>query len=448
MTRMSELRNDDGPQPVVGGPDRPLNILFLGINYAPEPVGIGPYSTGLAEYLVSRGHHVQVVTAKPYYPDWRRQDAFSGGGSRKTVENGVAVIRCPIYVPSKPTGLRRILHHLSFAARALPHMLVLARQRQFDLVFTVAPSLLSAPVARLAARLGNARTWVHIQDFEVDAAFATGLMAEGHVVARLARSFERAMLKTDRVSTISPQMCARLAVAGVAPDRIVELRNWASIESIRPQHGQSGFRDEWHIDRRHVALYSGNIANKQGIEIVVEAARLLVHRRDLMFVICGNGANRDRIVALAAGLDNIRFHDLQPKERLSDLLALASVHLLPQIAGAADLVLPSKMANMLASGVPIVTTADRGTGVADEVEGCGIVTPPGDAAAFAAAIEALIDDRERSARLGALGRSRAEERWSSAEIFARLEAQLTQCAHEPGDARRAANAGRHEQRGE
>jgi colanic acid biosynthesis glycosyl transferase WcaI len=123
-----------------------------------------------------------------------------------------------------------------------------------------------------------------------------------------------------------------------------------------------------------VAIYSGNIANKQGIEIVVEAARLLRHRKDLMFVVCGNGPNRARLIESSADLDNIQFHDLQPRERLSDLLGMASVHLLPQIAGAADLVLPSKLTNMLASGRAIAATAEPGTGLAAEVDGCGLIT--------------------------------------------------------------------------
>lgn len=146
-----------------------------------------------------------------------------------------------------------------------------------------------------------------------------------------------------------------------------------------------------------------------------------------MFAICGNGANRERLAASAAGLDNIRFFDLQPIGRLSDLLGLASVHLLPQIAGAADLVLPSKLTNMLASGRAVVATADAGTGLADEVEGCGLVVRPGDARALADGITTLIDDTPRREAFGIEGRRRAKQRWSRDQILTRFEAELTDC---------------------
>jgi colanic acid biosynthesis glycosyl transferase WcaI len=219
-------------------------------------------------------------------------------------------------------------------------------------------------------------------------------------------------------------MCAKLREKGVAEERIIEFRNWANVDQVLPLERESAYRAEWGIDRPYVALYSGNIANKQGIEIVVEAARLLRHRRDLQFVICGQGPNRARLAEATADLDNVMLRDLQPTERLGELLGLADVHLLPQIVGAADLVLPSKLTNMLASGRPVVATAAPGTGLAAEVEGCGIVTAPGDPEAFAAAVETLLDDPRERERLGAASRRRAEEWWERDAVVGRFSAAV------------------------
>ncbi|MDB5690149.1 MAG: glycosyltransferase WbuB, partial [Sphingomonas bacterium] len=356
-----------------------MKVLIVGLNHAPEPVGIGPYSTGAARALAAAGHRVEVIAGKPYYPAWRHEPEFARPLYHHAIEEGVAITRVPHYVPARQSGIRRILHHASFAAAALPVALRRARSLRPDLVIGVAPSLIAAPVARAAARLAGAPLWLHVQDFEVEAAFATGLIAEAGIGARAARGFENGQLRhAQRVSSISPQMCARLLAKGVAPDRIVEFRNWAEIDSIRPLDRASTFRAKWAIDRRHVALYSGNIANKQGIGIIIEAAQLLRHRRDLLFVICGEGPNREALAATiaAAGMDNVRLERLQPAALLPELLGLATVHLLPQIRGAADLVLPSKLANMLASGRPVAATALPGTGIADEVAGCGTVTEP------------------------------------------------------------------------
>lgn len=402
-----------------------MNVLILGLNYAPEPVGIGPYTTGMAEALAAAGHRVTVVCGQPYYPHWQVDPAYRGARARRSDEGGVQIVRLPLYVPREPSGARRLLHHASFAARALPKLLAEARRVRPDVIVAIAPSLLSAGIARTVARRTGAKLWLHVQDFEVDAAFATGLLTDTGLVARAARAFERWSLAGDRVSTISPQMCVKLRACGVAPDRIVEFRNWATLDDTAPP---DRYRAEWSIDRPHVALYAGSIANKQGIELIVDAARRLQHRRDLMFLVCGDGPQRARLAASAAHLDNIHFQALQPRERLAELLGLASVHLLPQIAGAADLLLPSKLTNMLFSGRPVVVTATRGTGLADEVEGCGEVVEPGDAGMFARAIERLIDDPALRADLGGSARKRAEERWSRTRILSRFERQLCELA--------------------
>lgn len=404
-----------------------MNILIIGLNYAPEPVGIGPYTTGMAEALVAKGHDVHVVAGKPYYPYWKVNPAFARGTWRHSMENGVSLTRCPIYVPERPSGLKRIAHHLSFAFSALMPSCRHARQMKADVVMAVAPSLLSAPVARFAAWVSGAKMWLHVQDLEVEAAFAMGMMQQGSRLGGLALGVEASALRmADMVSTISPQMRDKIMAKTKTP--VVEFRNWANVEDIEADAPASSYRSEWALGEKHVALYSGNLANKQGVEIIADAARLLSHRDDLMFIVCGDGANRDALVKRAEGIPNIRFYGLQPKERLGELLSLASVHLLPQVADAADLVLPSKLTNMLASGRAVVATAASGTGLAQEVENCGLVVPPGDAQAFADAIARLLDSPKERERFAITARGRAKERWSKTAILSRFEKELRNLA--------------------
>ena len=402
-------------------------VLIIGLNYAPEPVGIGPYTQGLAQALVEAGAEVTAVVAKPYYPQWKTAPAYAGGGWREEQDGPVKVIRCPIYVPAEPSGLKRIVHLVSFMASALYPALraVLNRRTRPNLVITVAPALLGIPTAWLAARLAGARLWIHVQDFEVEAALATGLMRGTGFAARLARWTENRLLGLgDRVSTISPQMCAKLVAKGVAPERVFEMRNWADDRFAPDAAGSAAIRAEWGLGNRTVALYSGNIARKQGIEVLVEAAQRLRDRSDIVFVICGEGPNRAELERLSAGLDNVQLHDLQPAARMGAMLTMADLHLLPQIAGAADLVLPSKLTNMLASGRPVVATTEPGTGLYAEVDGCGLITPPGDAAALAGAITQLADDPARRADFGKAASRRAVERWSKPAIIAAALARL------------------------
>lgn len=401
-----------------------MRILVLGLNFAPEEIGIAPYTTGLCEDLVAKGHQLRVVAAKPYYPHWQVFPGYRGWWKRVN-ERGVDVTRCPIYVPRKPSGTKRLIHHVTFALSSFLPMMKAAMGFKPDLVITAAPSLLGAPIAWLAAKISGAASWLHIQDFEVEAAFATGLMGQKSAAARVARSFEHRVIGSfDQISSISPEMCRKIGSFGVSEDRIYEFRNWAEIDRITPLAAPSSYRTEWSISTPHVALYSGNIANKQGIEIVVETARRLAHRRDVTFVICGQGPNRVELEKKAEGLRNIQFRDLQPTERLNDLLGLATVHLLPQKPGAADLLLPSKLTNMLASGRPAVVTAAPNTGLAREVEGCCLVTPPENSAELASALERLIGDPELHARLSRASRMRAEAVWNRECIIEAAERRM------------------------
>ncbi|KQT49351.1 hypothetical protein ASG47_03150 [Devosia sp. Leaf420] len=404
-----------------------MRVLILGLNYAPEKVGIAVYTSGMAEALATHGHQVQVIAGQPYYPAWAIFEGYSRIWYKRGIENGVDVTRAPHYVPSRPSGAKRLVHHASFALTALVPTILRALTWRPDVILTVAPSLASTPVALLAARLSGTHSWLHVQDFEVEAAFVTGLLAESSLLGKFAESFEKFMLRSfDRVSTISPQMVRKLLEKKTKTSSVIEFRNWSDIKNIYPLNAASALREEWNITTPNVALYSGNIANKQGIEIIVEVAKLLSNRKDLTFVVCGEGPNRSTLEQRAAGLDNIRFYNLQPVSRLNDVVNLATVHLLPQLAGAADLVLPSKLTNMLASGRPVVASAAAGTGIASELEGCGICTPPDDAEAMSKAISYILDNPTQYSAMSMNARKRAEERWAKDGILDAFETQLDQ----------------------
>ena len=413
-----------------------MKILVLGINYDPDIISTAVYTSGMVDFLSNAGHLVQVITALPYYPAWKIMQGWPRFTYRfRTAECGAKIAHCPLYVPAVPSGLKRILHHLSFAITALPVAIWRVVTFRPDLVLVIAPSLISAPVAKVAALISGAKTWLHIQDFEVEAAFATGLLRENSLIGRLAARFERWQLaRFDKISTISPQMIAKLLEKGVARHRAYEFRNWANIAKVSPISGPSPLRAELGITSDHIVLYSGNLANKQGLEIIPEIAAHLAHRSDITFAICGDGPMKETLIALSKPYSAIRFFPLQPVEKLGALLAMADVHLLPQIAGAADLVLPSKLTNMLASGRPILATALHGTALANEVGDAGIIVPPGDAAAVATAIERLLENPAQAGVMGKNARARALANWDSAAILARFEAEICALIAQTGQA--------------
>ena len=152
-----------------------MRILICGINFKPELTGIGKYTGELVEYLAEAGHEIRVVTAPPYYPQWKVLSGYSGWRYQLERNAGIRIYRCPLWVPKNPKGLSRIIHLTSFAiSSTVPLLLQLAWKPQ--IVISIAPAILSAPFALLVAKLSGAKSYLHIQDFELDAASSLGLI--------------------------------------------------------------------------------------------------------------------------------------------------------------------------------------------------------------------------------------------------------------------------------
>jgi colanic acid biosynthesis glycosyl transferase WcaI len=385
-----------------------LKILIYSANFALEPTGIGKYSGEMAAWLVTQGHEVRVVAAPPYYPAWKIEKGYVWPPYRRERWQGADVWRAPLWVPRTPGGLKRVLHLATFALSSLPVMLRQVLWRA-DVVMTVAPFFLCAPAGWLTARLSGASAWLHIQDFEVDVAFQMGLL-KGKVLRNLALGIERWMLRRfDVVSSISDRMLDRLRQKGVLVRRIYSFPNWVDIEHIYPLLEPSEYRKELGIEPdTKVVLFSGTLGSKQGLMVIPDAARRLIHRTDVIFVVCGDGVIKPQLEAASMGLANIRFLPLQPVERLGQLLGLADIHLLPQSPEAADLVLPSKLSGMLASGRPVIAACKDGTEIARVVSQCGMVVPPEDGVGLASAIERVAEDSVARTELGEKARRYAE----------------------------------------
>lgn len=413
-----------------------MRVLIYGLNYEPELTGIGKYSGEMARWLAERGHQVQVVTAPPYYPEWRIKEGHS---ARRYVNDtlvsqaGLSVLRCPLWVPRKVTGKTRVLHLMSFAMSSGPALFWMALRQRPSVIMLVIPTLVCAPAAILVGKLLNIPVWLHVQDFEIDAMHAMGIASTGGKARQLMLSMESWLMKRfDRVSSISPNMVKRLLLKGVHPDRAVEFPNWVDVTMISPQPTgltNNPVRQQLSLpDDAVVVLYAGNMGQKQGIEVVLDAARSLAGHHRLRFVLAGAGAALEDLKRQAKGLDNVQWLPLQPLELLNDLLNLADIHVLPQRADAADLVMPSKLTGMLASGRPVVGTADSGTQLGEVLNACGVRVAPGDAAALAQALAALADAPGERANLGAKGRQHALDHLSHTAVLSGFECQLRQAA--------------------
>jgi colanic acid biosynthesis glycosyl transferase WcaI len=400
-----------------------LRILIYGLNHAPEPTGIGKFTGEMAAWLARRGHGVEVIAAPPYYPQWRIGEGYGAWRWRRETIEGARIYRCPLYVPRRPRGLSRLIHLASFAASSLPVALWRALAFRPQILIAIAPALASAPGARLAGWLAGAPTWLHIQDFEIDAAFALGIVSGG-TLRRSALALESCLLRRfDRVSSITPAMVARLGEKGLGPERRFLFPNWVDTSAIRP--APSRLRQELDLPADAlVALYAGNMGEKQGVEALAEVARSLAGSR-VHLLLAGAGAAQPRLAAATQGMAQVHWLAIQPAEQLNDLLNAADIHLLPQRADAADLVMPSKLAFMLASAKPVIAGAAPGTAIARAIEGCGISVAPGDGRAMAEALAKLAGEEASRQAMGQHARERAIAEWDREAILSTYERRLT-----------------------
>lgn len=405
-----------------------MRLLIHGMNYAPELLGIGRYTGELGAYLASRGHQVTVLTAAPYYPQWRVREDYRPQRWRREWRDGVEVLRAPQYVPGRVSGLGRLLQECSFGASCLYWWSTCLLQRPWDAMVAVCPPMTSGLVPGLLARRLAVPLVIHVQDLQLDAARELGILRQPLLLAGLTWLELHLFRQARAVTTISRSMAARLAAKGVPPARLQVLPNWADLDKVRPGPRFNALRRELGLTSETVVLYAGNLGEKQGLEVILEAAALTRGKPSIRYLVAGEGAARDRIKLRAQdlGLDNLTFLPLQSNSRLPLLLAAADLHLVVQRQKAADLVMPSKLTNIMAAGRPFIATAGEATELARVTteSRAGLVVPPEDGRALAQAVLGLAGDPGARKEMGVRARRYAEAFWDRERILRQWEELL------------------------
>ena len=377
-------------------------MLFIGINYAPEPTGISPYTTGMAEGLAARGHHVRAITSYPHYPWWRIPAEYDSLPAHSTV-NGVELTRVRHRIPNAPGTLSRALFEASFGLRAL-----FSRWGDPRVVVLVSPALIASRIVAARARLRRIPVITWVQDIytlgvaETSDGGGTGLA--GRLIARLERGLADA---GDRVVVIHDRF-RRMFIEGVGTSSPVDVvRNWSHVPDISAANRAETRRRLGWSDDEIIVLHAGAMGAKQGLDNVVHAAREATRRGSrVRFVLLGDGNQRAHLESLGAD-PSLQFIAPLPDDQFFAALAAADALLANERPGLTELSVPSKLTTYFATGLPVVAAVDASSTTHDEIvaSGAGPVVPAGDPAALVDAIEALAADPDAAARHGAAGRA-------------------------------------------
>jgi colanic acid biosynthesis glycosyl transferase WcaI len=339
---------------------------------------------------------------------------------------GVRVERVAHYIPGPPvTGRKRIRLDASWLLAT--YLRSLRAKRRPDVMVFIAPPFLSGLLALVLRWRWRVPVWCHVQDLQVDAALDLGLLPRR--LGGVLQAIERFLLRRcDVVSTVSHGMRQRLLEKVGGARSVVLWPNWADTAAMRPQPRDHSLRTALAPVGSTLVLYSGNLGRKQGLDVLLKAAALLMARSEIRFVVAGDGAEREELRAEAGklGAKNVAFQPLVDQARLAEFLSAADMHVIPQRREAADLVMPSKLLNLMAVARPVVVTASAHAELAQVVvaAGCGRVVPPGDPAALAAAIAELAGDAALRQRLGEAGRTFVERHYGIHTILSRVAARM------------------------
>jgi glycosyltransferase involved in cell wall biosynthesis len=395
-----------------------VRVLISGINYRPEVSSVGPYTAGLAEHLADRGDDVTVVTGLPHYPQWRLAPRTHRALWSSEQLNGVEIRRAAHYVPRTQSAIRRAVHEATFG---LTGFLAMLRVTRPDVIVGITPSLSGAVVARLAAERFGVPYGILFQDLMGLAARQSGVPGGAGVASVTAAAETWAVRRAIAVAVVSQAFVPYLEGIGVESSLIHHVPNWSRLAEPIDTVAETRERFGWD-DERTVVLHAGNIGFKQGLEQVIDAARLAEARAmPVRFVLAGGGNRNEAIREAAAGLTNIEFIGVQPDGMHASLLAAADVLLLSERPSQIEMSLPSKLTSYFAAGRPIIGAVSAGGASAAEIErsGAGLFVPAGQPEALLASIGWLRDDADLAARLGAAGPVYADANTSSATCLER-----------------------------
>ena len=344
------------------------NIVVIGVNFFPEDTSTGLYTTQMAEFLSQKGFDVSVITGFPYYPQWEIwKDYRDKPDYLEEDYEGIKVFRFRQFTPSNPSFLKRIRHILSFTFGSLRN---LKKIKNADLIIAIVPFTSDIWLAHKLAKKHNAKVWVHVQDFEFDAAFESGVVKGGFIKkilsAILYRVETKLLNKSDIVSTISFSMLNKAQKK--TSSEVYYFPNWVDQKFINPKNAK---KHRYLTGNKFKMLYSGNIGAKQDWEKYIEFVSSFEGREDVEFVVVGDGAKKEWLLSRIKDFKNVKYYPPVPYEELPDLLCGADLHLLFQKESVVDTVMPSKLLGMMASGRPSLVTGNPKSEVADVMNESG-----------------------------------------------------------------------------
>jgi colanic acid biosynthesis glycosyl transferase WcaI len=394
-----------------------MKITIICPHFAPDTAPTGEVMTQIVNELQHLGHRIHVVTSLPWYRDHSVEPGWTGRLISREKTSWGKITRIHPFASKNRTNI--LARAIAFGAFSCAAALVATLTRRTEIILAMSPPLTLGLAGWVAAKRHKAPLILNIQDIHPDAAIATGTLTDTRVIQLLRRIERTSYAKADAVTVLSDDLRKKLISRIDEESKLRVIPNFVDTEQIYPGDRNNSYRHELGATNETIVMYAGNVGFSQPLELVLEAARYLADRDDIIFVINGNGSRRAYFEKEAEELPNVTFMDYQPRQRLNEVLAAGDIHIIPLQKGLSSISVPSKFYSILAAGRPVLASVDPGTEIDLVVtrSGAGRSTPAGDTQEFIAALTALIDDPHGRVAAGLEARRFAEE-WLSAKAVA------------------------------
>lgn len=404
-----------------------MRILLLILQFPPDVNPTGILMSDLAGGLQASGHHVSVITTFPHYGKFRVEPSDRGKLYERQTENGLDVLRLYVFANGKKQSMiYRLLSYLSFSV--LASFATFLAHQSYDVILAPNGGFFTGVAAYLGGQPKGIPFIYNVQDLYPETPVAAGQLTNRWAIRGLEK-IERLMYgKAAHITVVTPSFRQNLVGKHVPPHKVSVIPNFVDTDFIQPLAKANRFSQQHGLENKFVVTHAGNLGYVYDLDTLLDAAALLIREKDIVFLIVGEGVTRPHLEARARELklDNVRFMDYQPRHTLPYLRAASDLQVSLYRRRAAQYSMPSKMYEIMASGRPLLASADRDSDVWNLVAetGCGICVEPQSKEALAEAIVQLYHDPARCAAMGQRGRQAAERHYSKSVIVAQYESLM------------------------
>jgi colanic acid biosynthesis glycosyl transferase WcaI len=410
-----------------------MRILLLINQFPPDVNTTGRMMSQLCEDLQDYGHDITVITAFPHYAQFRVWDEYRGKLAQLDHYNGMKVLRLALFASGqKQNMLHRLANYLSF--NMLATIANLIWRQSYDIVLCPNGSFFTGVSAYLSGWFTGVPFVYNVQDLYPEVPAQAGQLNNSGSVAIL-KQIARFMYHTAaHVAVITPSFREYIIAQGVPAQKVSVIPNFVNADFIRPLPKDNAFSQQQHLTDKFVVAYAGNVGYVYDLETMLEAAARLTHYDDILFLIVGDGVAKPDLErkAQALGLPNTRFLPFHPYETMPWLRAASDLQVSLYRYGSANNSMPSKVYELMASGRPILASAEPGSDVRTLIEriGCGLCVDPQHVDQLVMAIRVLYHNPDLCAAMARKGRAAAEERFSRQVVARQYHDLLTQVAQQ------------------